>query len=129
MTETFINHYEIHHIRNNWLGPILFSAGDSHTKGLPVLFYLGLKVSSRLTLIQNGDLRPLRLLSLMTKFSSTLPIQGILPGNNWQSGEHFFEGLQSCMENKIEGNENKIILGDFNCNMDKMDRHCGNKTQ
>ena len=65
----------------------------------------------------------------MTKFSATLPIQGILPGNNWRGGEHFFEGLQSCMENKIEGNENKIILGDFNCNMDKMDRHCGNKTQ
>ena len=24
------------------------------------------------------------------------------------------------MENKNEGNENKIILGDFNCTMDKM---------
>ena len=33
------------------------------------------------------------------------------------------------MENKNEGNENKIILGDFNCTMDKMDRHGGNKTQ
>ena len=27
------------------------------------------------------------------------------------------------MENKNEGNENKIILGDFNCTMDKMDRY------
>ena len=33
------------------------------------------------------------------------------------------------MENKTEGNENKIILGDFNCIMDKMDRYGGNKTQ
>ena len=33
------------------------------------------------------------------------------------------------MENKKEGNENKIILGDFNCTMDKMDRYGGNKTQ
>ena len=32
------------------------------------------------------------------------------------------------MENKNEGNENKIILGDFNCSMDKMDRYGGNKT-
>ena len=32
------------------------------------------------------------------------------------------------MENKNEGNENKIILGDFNCAMDRMDRHGGNKT-
>ena len=29
------------------------------------------------------------------------------------------------MENKNEGNENKIILGDFNCTMDKMDRYGG----
>ena len=33
------------------------------------------------------------------------------------------------MENKNEGNENKIILGDFNCTMNKMDRYGGNKTQ
>ena len=31
------------------------------------------------------------------------------------------------MENKNEGNESKIILGDFNCTMDKMDRYGGNK--
>ena len=41
----------------------------------------------------------------------------------------FFEGLQNYMENKNEGNENEIILGDFNCTMDKMDRDGGNKTQ
>ena len=33
------------------------------------------------------------------------------------------------MENKNGGNENKIILGDLNCTMDKMDRYGGNKTQ
>ena len=33
------------------------------------------------------------------------------------------------MENKNEGNENKIILRDFNCTKDKMDRCGGNKTQ
>ena len=33
------------------------------------------------------------------------------------------------MENKSEGNENKIILGDFNSTIDKMDRDGGNKTQ
>ena len=33
------------------------------------------------------------------------------------------------MENKNEGNKNKVILGDFNCTMDKMDRYGGNKTQ
>ena len=37
----------------------------------------------------------------------------------------FLKGLQNYMENKNEGNENKIILGDFNCTMDKMDRYGG----
>ena len=32
------------------------------------------------------------------------------------------------MENKNEGNENKIILGDFNYTMDKMERDGRNKT-
>ena len=33
------------------------------------------------------------------------------------------------MQNKKEGNENKIIIGDLNCTMDKIDRVSGNKTQ
>ena len=33
------------------------------------------------------------------------------------------------MHNKNEGNENKIILGDVNCTMDKIDRDDENKTQ
>ena len=32
------------------------------------------------------------------------------------------------MEYKSEANENKIILGAFNCTTDKMKRHDGNKT-
>ena len=31
------------------------------------------------------------------------------------------------MENKNERNENKIILGDFNCPMDRIDRYGGKK--
>ena len=33
------------------------------------------------------------------------------------------------MQNKNEANENKIILGDLNCTMDKKDRDGQNKTQ
>ena len=33
------------------------------------------------------------------------------------------------MGNKNEGQENKTILGDFNCAMYKMDRYDGNKIQ
>ena len=38
-----------------------------------------------------------------------------------------FKGLKSYMENKNERNENKIILGDFNCPMDRIDRYGGKK--
>ena len=37
--ETNINLY----IRNNWLGAIFFSSGDSNTKGLLVILHLGLE--------------------------------------------------------------------------------------
>ena len=33
------------------------------------------------------------------------------------------------MQNKNEGNENKIILGDLNCTMDKIDWNGEHKTQ
>ena len=41
----------------------------------------------------------------------------------------FFEVLQKNMQNKNEGNENKIMLGVLNCTMDKSDRVSENKTQ
>ena len=41
----------------------------------------------------------------------------------------FFEGLQNYMQNKNEGNENKIMLGDLNCTMDKIGRDGENKKQ
>ena len=42
---------------------------------------------------------------------------------------YFFDGLQTYMEKKCEGNKSKIILGNLISTMDKMDRNCGNKTQ
>ena len=33
----------------------------------------------------------------------------------------FFEGLQNYMQNKNDGNKNKMILGDLNCPVNKMD--------
>ena len=42
---------------------------------------------------------------------------------------HFFEGLQNYLKNKSKLNNNKIILGDFNCSMNKMESNGGNRTQ
>ena len=41
----------------------------------------------------------------------------------------FFEVLRKYMQNKNEGNENKIMLGVLNCTMDKIDRVGENNTQ
>ena len=57
-----------------------------------------------------------------------VPLQGIAAENSLLGGR-FFEGLQNYMQNKNEGNENKIMLGDLNCTMDKIDRDGENKTQ
>ena len=40
----------------------------------------------------------------------------------------FFEGLQNYMNNK-KGNENKTVLGNFHCTVDKVDRDGKNKAQ
>ena len=43
LIETHINHDHIRHTRNNWLGPIFFSPGDTYTKGMLFLLHLGLE--------------------------------------------------------------------------------------
>ena len=110
------------------MGPIFFFPGDSHTKGMLFCFIWILKVSLRLTLIQRGGLCPLRSFTLVIPSSSLfVPLQGIAPENSWLGG-HVFEGLQNYMQNKNEGNGNKII-SDLNCTMNKIDRDGENKTQ
>ena len=82
LTETHINHDQIHHIRNNWLGSNFFSLGIVTQKD-------ACPASSgtwRLTLIQKGGMCPLSLLPLMTEFSVFMSLQGIAPGNSWTGG-------------------------------------------
>ena len=85
-----------------------------------------LKVSLRLTLIQKRCLYRLRLLPLIRDLF--VPLQGIAPESSWLRGA-FFEGQQKYMQNKNEGKENKIMLRDLNCTIDKIDTDSENKTQ
>ena len=41
LAETHMNQYQLHQLRNNWLGPIFCSPGDTFTKGMLVLLHLG----------------------------------------------------------------------------------------
>ena len=71
LTETYINHDQIHHIRNNWVGSKFFSLGVVTQKD-------ACPASSgtwRLTLIQKGGLCLLSLLPLMAEFSVFLSLR------------------------------------------------------
>ena len=113
LTQTHINHDQIHHIKHNWLDPTFLSLGDCWFCLIWVF-----EVSLRLTLILKGGLCFLRLLPMMTDLSVVMPLQDVAPGKSWLGGR-FFEGLQNYMKNKKEGNVNKILLGDFNYTMIK----------
>ena len=81
-----INLDQIHHRRNNWLGPIFFLREIFTQKDCLSCFVQVLKESLWLKLILKGGLCTLRLLSLMTEFSVFIPLQGIAPGNSWLGG-------------------------------------------
>ena len=71
------------------MGPIFFSRGDSHTKGMLFLLHLRLEGMTEVDTDPDG------------RFVSWLAGGG---------GGRFLEGLQNYMRNKNEGNENKIVL-------------------
>ena len=102
--------------------PIFFSPGDTHTKGMLFLLHLSLE---GVTEVDTGPKERFVSFKVTNSNKSSLfvPLQAIAPNRAEQRGR-FFEGLQNYMQNKNEGNENKIILGDLNCTMDKqtMDR-------
>ena len=79
-TNTHINHDQIH----NWLGPIFFSPGESHTKGLLILLHPDLEG------VTEVDIDPKRRFASVnvTPFNNSfqLPLQGITQGNNRQGG-------------------------------------------
>ena len=73
LIETHINHDQIHHARNNWLGPMFFSPGDSHTKGTLFLLHMGLEGITEVNNDSKMTFVSLRLLPLMKEFSVCSP--------------------------------------------------------
>ena len=128
LNETHINHNQIHHIRKNWFGPIFFAPGDSHTKRLLLLLHLGLEGITEAHTDSKGRFMYFKVTPSNDRFVCVNAPSRHSTREQLTRGR-FFEGLQSYMENKNEGNEKKTILGDFNCTMDKMDRYGWNKAQ
>ena len=123
-----LNLDQIHHIRNNWLGLIFFSPGDSHTKRLCVLLHLFLECVTEV----DTDTKGKCVSSKVTLSNDRVLCLYVLLGDRTReqlTRGRFLEGLQNYMENKNKENENKIMLGDFNCTMYKMEKDGRNKTQ
>ena len=110
------------------MGPIFFSAGDSRTKGLLLLLHSGLE---DVTKVETDPKRRFVSFNINPSNDRVFFVYGPSGHNTRKqlARGHFFEEIQNYMENKSEGIENKIILGDFNCTVEKMDRDGGNKTQ
>ena len=126
LAESHVNHEQIHHIRNNYLGPIIFSPGDTFSKGILILLHPGFSVTE-----VDSDPKG-RFVSFKVGPSDDRVFCVYVPSGHSTrerlARRCFFEELQMYMENQFKGNENKII-GDFNCILDKMDGDEGNKTQ
>ena len=127
LAETHINQDQLHQLRNNWLGPIFCSPGDTFTKGMLVLLDSGFNDVTDVDIDPKG-----RFVSFKEAPSEDRFLCIYVPSrhnNRHQlARRRFFEGLQTYIEDKTQGNENKIIIGDFNCTLDQRDRDEGNKT-
>ena len=106
LTEAHINLDQIHHIRNNSLGTIFFSSGDSHTKGFLVLLHLGLEGVAEVDIDRKVRFLSFKFTPSNDRVLCVYAPSGHSPREQLVRGR-FFEGLQNYMKNKNEGNENK----------------------
>ena len=104
LTEIHINRDQIHQIRNNWLGPIFLSPGDSHTKGFLVLLHLGLEGITAVDTDPKGSFVSFKVTPVNGRVLCVYSPSGYSTNEQLARGR-FFEGLQNYMENKNEGNE------------------------
>ena len=90
LTKTHMNHDQIHHTRNNWLGAIFFSTGDSHTKGRPFLVHLGLEDITEVDTDPKGRLVSFNpLMHNVPKWSDTLKILQQMLQDLYSVSDHF----------------------------------------
>ena len=128
LAETHIGNEQIHKIKNNWLGPVLISPGDTFSKGLLILLHPGFPDVTEIDSDPNG-----RFISFKIAPSGDRVLCVYAPSGHSNreqlTRKRFFEKLSNYIDHKFEGNENKIILGDLNCTLNPMDRDERNKTQ
>ena len=108
--------------------PRFISLGDSLTEGLLALLHLSLEGVTEVDTDPKGRFVLFKVTPSNDRVLCVYAPSGHITREQLAWGR-FFEGLQNYMENKNEENENKIILGELNCIMDKIDRYGGNEIQ
>ena len=94
LAETHDNQDHIYQIRNNWLGPIFFSPGDTFTKGILVLLHPSFDHVIDMTQIQKGRFVFLKVAPSNDRVFCIYAPSG--HGNREQlARRRFFEGLQT----------------------------------
>ena len=86
LTETHINHDQIHHTGNNWLKSIFLSPGDIHTKGMLFLLHLGLEGITEVDADPKGRFVSFKV-TPSNESSLFVPLHGIAPENSWLGGD------------------------------------------
>ena len=126
--ETHIDHEQINQIKNNWLGPILISPRDTFSKGILILLHPGFPNVTEVDSDPNGRFTSFKVAPSDDRILCVYATSG--HSNREQLiRRRFFEELLNYMDNKFKENENKIIMGDFNCTLSQMDKDERNKTQ
>ena len=105
LTETHINHDQIHHTRNNWLGPIFFSPGYSHTKGMLCVLHLGLEGISEVDTDPLGRFVSFKV-TTSNESSLFLPLQSIASENIW-IGDAFLKDYKIICKIKMKEKKTK----------------------
>ena len=95
LTETHIKRDQIRHTRNNSLGPIFFSPGDTHTKGMLFLLYLGLE---GVTEVDTDPKERFVSFKVTTSNESSLfvPLQSIAAESSWLGGAFLKDYKNIC---------------------------------
>ena len=127
LTETHIKHDQILHIRSNWLGPIFLSPGSSHTKGFIAELHPGLEGVTEVDIDPKGRFVSFKVTLSNNRVLCFLPLKGIKPESSWLKGVSL-KDYKIAWKINVREIKTKIILGDFNITMDKMDRDGGNET-
>ena len=99
LTETHINHDQIHHARNNRLGHIFFSPGDSHTKGMLFLLHLGLEGITELNTDPKGRFVSFKVTPSNESFL-LVSLHGRASENSWLGGV-FLKGYKILCKIKM----------------------------